>query len=292
MRFTDLLILLILAAIWGASFLFMRISAPEFGPIPLIAFRMSIAGLVLTPVFFKKEARLIARRYWLQLLISGIFGSGLSFILISYATLTLTAGFTSLMNSSVPIFSAILTASLLGERLRRPQIIGLILGILGTVILVWGKLDFRQNGHGWPIIACLTSCFFYGFGATWAKSKLHAIPPLIASAGSLSGAALILIPIALTSLPETNPSLLSWLSALALALICTALAFILFFRLIRHSSATVATSVTFLIPFFAIFWGGLFLDEKITPNMIAGLIVSLLGTALITEILGKPKLQI
>jgi len=236
----------------------------------------------VTPVFFKKEARLIVRRYWWQLLISGVFGSGISFILISYATLTLTAGFTSLMNSSVPIFSAILTATLLGERLRSTQIAGLILGILGTVILVWGKLDFRQNGHGWAIAACLASCFFYGFGATWAKSKLQTIPPLIASAGSLSGASLILIPIALTRLPETPPSLLSCFSALALAVICTALAFVLFFRLISRSSATVATSVTFLIPFFAIFWGCLFLDEKITPNMIAGLIVSLLGTALIT----------
>jgi len=288
-RWADLAILFSLAAIWGASFLFMRISVPDFGPVPLVAFRMSLAGLALTPVFLRKKARTLFKNHWWQLLVSGVIGSALSFILLSYASLTLTAGFTSLMNSSVPIFSAIIAAIWLGERLRTAQFFGLGLGILGVLILVWGKLEFHENGKGWPIVACVVSCLCYGFGASWMKSKLQGVRPLVASSGSLLGAGLVLIPFALMRLPDQSPPFLSWLSAAALALICTALAFVLFFKFIQRSGATVATSVTFLIPFFGIFWGWLFLDEKVTSQMIAGLLVTLLGTGLITGLIGGRK---
>jgi drug/metabolite transporter (DMT)-like permease len=277
-RIADVLILLFLAAIWGASFLFMRISSPDFGPVPLVAFRMTVAGLALTPVFFRKEARTLFKTHWWQLLVSGVVGSSISFILLSWASLTLSAGFTALMNSSVPVFSALIAAVWLGERLRTSQFIGLGLGILGVLILVWGKLEFHQNGRGWPIV-----------GVSWMKSKLQGVRPLVASSGSLLGAGLVLIPFALTRLPEKSPPLSSWLSAAALALICTALAFVLFFKLIQRSGATVATSVTFLIPFFGIFWGWLFLDEIVTTQMIAGLVVTLLGTGLIIGMIGKRK---
>ena len=287
MRIADFFILLFLAAIWGASFLFMRISAPGFGPVPLIAFRMGLAGLALSPIFLSKEARQIARDHWWQLLISGAFGSGISFILLSYATLTLSAGFTSLMNSSVPVFSALFASIWLGERLRTSQFFGLALGILGVVILVWGKLEFHNQGRGWPIAACVASCVFYGFGAIWIKSRLHSVPPLIASSGSLLGAGLVLTPFALAHLPNSVPTTQSWLSATALALLCTALAFVLFFRLIKRTGATAATSVTFLIPFFGIFWGWLFLNEDVTNQMIAGMAVTLLGTGLTTGFIGK-----
>ncbi|MDA8968912.1 DMT family transporter [Akkermansiaceae bacterium] len=288
MRIGDLLILLLLAALWGASFLFMRIAAPEFGPLPLVAFRMGLAGLALSFVFFQKEARESAKQHWWELLVSGVVGSSLAFILLSYATLTLSAGFTSLMNSSVPIFSAIIAAIWLKERLRLPQIIGLGFGVIGVGILVWGKLDFTSDGQGWPIAACIVACGCYGFGASWMKSKLSQVRPFVGSAGSLLGAALVLIPFALMQLPETSPSLRSWGSAVALALLCTALAFVFFFKLIQRSSATVATSVTFLIPFFAIFWGWLFLDEIVTTQMLLGLGVTLIGTSLITGVLGRP----
>lgn len=291
MRIADFFILLFLAAIWGASFLFMRISAADFGPVPLIAFRMGLAGLALAPVLLKKEARKMALDHWWQLLISGVFGSALSFILLSYATLTLSAGFTSLMNSSVPVFSALLAAIFLGERLRISQFLGLALGILGVVILVWGKLEFHKDGRGWPITACVIACLFYGFGAIWIKSKLRDVPPLIASSGSLLGAGLVLTPFALASLPDTLPTAQSWLSAIALSLLCTALAFVLFFRLIRRTGATAATSVTFLIPFFGIFWGWLILNEVVTSQMITGMIVTLLGTGLTTGVIGKSDLK-
>ncbi|MDB4294979.1 DMT family transporter [Akkermansiaceae bacterium] len=288
MRIGDLLILLLLAALWGASFLFMRIAAPEFGPLPLVAFRMGLAGLALSFVFFQKEARESAKQHWWELLVSGVVGSSLAFILLSYATLTLSAGFTSLMNSSVPIFSAIIAAVWLKERLRLSQFIGLGFGVIGVGILVWGKLDFTSDGQGWPIAACIVACGCYGFGASWMKSKLSKVRPFVGSAGSLLGAALVLIPFALMQLPETSPSLRSWGGAIGLALLCTALAFVFFFKLIQRSSATVATSVTFLIPFFAIFWGWLFLDEIVTTQMLLGLGVTLIGTSLITGVLGRP----
>jgi len=157
-------------------------------------------------------------------------------------------------------------------------------------ILVWDKLDFKPSGQGWPIFACLIAALFYGFGANWMKSKLPAVRPLVGSAGSLLGASLVLIPLALVNLPAELPTPAAWLHATALALLSTALAFVFFFRLIRQSGPTVATSVAFLIPFFGIFWGWLFLDEEVTVRMIAGLAVTLLGTALITGIIGRKSL--
>ena len=233
----------------------------------------------------------MAKKYWWQLLVSGVMGSSVSFVLLSYASLSLSAGFTSLMNSSVPIFSAVIAAVWLGEKLRVPQIIGLGFGILGVGILVWDKLDFRDDGLGWPIAACVLSCLCYGFGASWMKSRLQKVRPLVGSAGSLLGAGLVLVPFALTRLPDTMPSAKSWFSAIALALVCTALAFVLFFKLIQRSGATVATSVTFLIPFFGIFWGWLVLDEVVTNQMILGLLVTLFGTALITGVVGRENVK-
>jgi drug/metabolite transporter (DMT)-like permease len=283
----DFLTLLFLAAIWGASFLFMRISSPEFGPVPLIALRMFLAGLLLAPVFVRDEARGFVRRHWLDLLVSGVFGSALAFMLLSYATLTLSAGFTSLLNTSVPVVSAVLGAIWLKERLSREQLFGIAMGICGGVILVWGKLDFQTEGTGWAVVACVLACLGYGFGAIWMKARLQGVPPLVASSGSLLGAGLILMPGAIFFLPEEMPSSKSWASAIALAIGCTALAFVLFFRLIQRTSPTVATSVTFLIPFFAVFWGWLFLDEKVTTQMVLGLMVTLTGTALITRVTGR-----
>jgi len=287
MRIGDLLILLVLAGLWGASFLFMRISAPDFGPVPLVALRMTLAGLFLAPVFLRKEAREVVATYWWQLLVSGVMGSSVSFLLLSYASLTLSAGFTSLMNSSVPVFSAVIAAVWLGEKLRILQIVGLGFGILGVAVLVWDKLDFGAAGLGWPVSACILSCLCYGFGASWMKSRLQYVRPLVASAGSLLGAGLVLIPFALVRLPGAMPPVTSWWSAIALALLCTALAFVLFFKLIQRSGATVATSVTFLIPFFGIFWGWLVLDEVVTGRMFVGLTVTLFGTSLTTGVIGS-----
>lgn len=284
-RIADLLNLLLLAAIWGASFILMRISAPEFGPVPLIAFRMTLAGLALAPIFFQKEARISYRTNWWQLLVSGVVGSALAFMLLSYATLTLSAGFTSLLNSSVPIFSALIAAVWLKERLTWLQLVGISFGIIGVLVLVWDKMDFQKTGIGWAVVACIAACFCYGFGAAWMKSKLQNIRPLVASSGSLLGAGLVLIPFALLRLPEEWPSPLSWWCAVALALICTALAFVFFFKLIQRTSATVATSVTFLIPFFGIFWGWLFLDEVVTGQIVLGMVISLLGMAMITKVI-------
>lgn len=267
----------------------MRVAVPHFGPVPLVALRMTLAGLALSPVFLRRRSRQLFRTHWWHLLVSGVVGTSIPFVLLSWATLTLTAGFTSLMNSSVPIFSALIAAAWLGERLRATQILGLALGITGVAVLVWGKLDFSHHGQGWPILACLTAGLCYGFGASWMKRHLQNVPPPVASAGSLLGAGLILAPLALAQLPATPPPPVSWFPATALALLCTALAFILFFNLIQRSGATVATSVTFLIPFFGIFWGWLILDETITAQMVLGLLVTLLGTALITGVLGRRK---
>jgi len=286
-RIGDLLTLLFLAAAWGASFLFMRVASPEFGPIGLVTFRTGLAGLALSYVFLQSDARAEAKAHWWQLTVSGFVGTAIPFALFAYATLKLSAGFTSLLNASIPIFSALIATVWLRDRLTGKQLLGLAFGLLGVSILVWNKLDFDPSGQGWAIFACLMATLCYGFVANWMKSKLPAVRPLVGSAGSLLGATVVLIPLAFIFPPSRTPSLEAWLHATALALVSTALAFVFFFRLIRESSATVATSVAFLIPFFGIFWGCLFLDEKVTSQMLVGLAVTLSGTALITGLLGR-----
>ncbi len=291
MHTSDFSRLILLAALWGASFLFMRIAAPEFGPAPLVLLRTAVSVVCLVPLLLDTNIRSAIFQHRYSMLIVGVFNCALPFTLLAYATLSVEAGFASLLNSTTPLFTAIIGAFVLNISLRRSQILGLILGFAGVAVLGWGQLSFKTGGTGWAIVAALTATLSYGIAANYTRQKLSGVSARAITAGSMIAATLVLLPIAIPLLPEQNPSLLAWSSGLGLAVLCTAFAFVLYFNLIAKAGATAATTVTFIVPVFAILFGVWLLDEALTPRITAGMIVILLGTGLTTGLIGTQKVK-
>ena len=279
--------LILLAAIWGASFLFMRIGAPEFGPIALIFLRVGIATLVLIPVARSEVARQHLRSRAWPLLVVGIFGSAIPFCLFAYSTLYINAGFDSILNATTPLWTALIAMIWLKIPLARSQMLGLFIGLMGVVILVWDKIGDGLSDVWLAIGAVLLATLSYGFAANYSKQRLAGIPPFVVALGSQFFATIMLFPFAFFYWPPESISLSAWSALIALGVICTGFAFVIYFRLIENVGAAYATSVTFLIPVFGVLWGAVFLHEAISLNMIIGSFVILLGTALGS---GKVKL--
>jgi drug/metabolite transporter (DMT)-like permease len=279
--------LLLLAAIWGASFLFMRIAAPEFGPVPLIATRVSIAAVFLLVVLTVRGGIRDLYRHAPALIFIGAFSSALPFSLIAYAVLYVTGGFASVLNATVPLFGALVAYFWLGESFGPMRALGLGVGFLGVLVLVWGNISFAPGGSGWAVLAGLSASVLYGIVASFTKKYLSDVDPLISATGSQTAATIILVIPAIIYWPASTPSPLSTISALALGIVCTGIALVFFFRLISRVGPAKAITVTYLIPAFGVFWGYLFLDEPVTVNMLAGCGVILLGTALANGLIGR-----
>lgn len=282
----DLLDLTLLAALWGGSFLFMRYAVPDFGVVPLIWLRVALASVCLLPLLLMKRQLGALRRQAGALTVMGLFNSGLPFLLIAWATLSITAGLASIMNAMTPVFTALIGALWLGDRLDGRRGLGLLLGLAGVALLAADKADFRPGGSGWAIVAMVLATACYGFAANHTRRYLQGVPALVNATGTQLVSALVLLPPALWSWPERMPGLGPWLAALVLGVACSALAYLLFFRLIARVGASRAVTVTFLVPVFGTLWGALFLDEPVTASMLAGGAVVLLGTGLATGVIG------
>lgn len=286
MKPRDLLDLTLLAALWGGSFLFMRYAVPDFGVVPLIWLRVALASVCLLPLLLLKRQFGALRQQAGALTVMSLFNSGLPFLLIAWATLSITAGLASIMNAMTPVFTALIGALWLGDRLDGRRSLGLLLGLAGVALLAADKADFRPGGSGWAIVAMLLATACYGFAANHTRRYLQGVPALVNATGTQLVSALVLLPPALWSWPERMPGLGPWLAALVLGVACSALAYLLFFRLIARVGASRAVTVTFLVPVFGTLWGALFLDEPVTASMLAGGAVVLLGTGLATGVIG------
>lgn len=289
MKPRDLLDLTLLAALWGGSFLFMRYAVPDFGVVPLIWLRVALASVCLLPLLLLKRQFGALRRQAGALTVMSLFNSGLPFLLIAWATLSITAGLASIMNAMTPVFTALIGALWLGDRLDGRRGLGLLLGLAGVALLAADKADFRPGGSGWAIVAMLLATACYGFAANHTRRYLQGVPALVNATGTQLVSALVLLPPALWSWPERMPGLGPWLATLVLGVACSALAYLLFFRLIARVGASRAVTVTFLVPVFGTLWGALFLGEPVTASMLAGGAVVLLGTGLATGVIGGQR---
>lgn len=285
MKTNDLAELAVLAALWGASFLFMRLGAAEFGPVALAAVRVAGAALVLIPLLHWRGQMGELRRHWRAIFVVGVTNSALPFLFFSYAALSISAGLSSIFNASAPLWGALVAWCWLRERPTLARTLGLAIGFAGVVGLAWEKASFKPGGSGWAIVACLAAALCYGFSANFTRKRLQGVAPMAVAAGSQFAAALLLALPALWWWPATAPSAHAWAMVALLAVLCTGLAYLLYFRLIAHVGAANAIAVTFLIPAFAVLWGWLFLAEALTPAMAIGCAVILLGTALATGVL-------
>ena len=289
MSLQDTARLLLLAIIWGASFLLMRIAAPEFGPVPLIFLRSAVAAVCFAAVFRVARNRALLRQHLGAFVLLGIVNTALPFSLLAYSTLSLEAGFTSLLNATTPIFAAVIGAAMFSTPLRKTQVLGLAVALTGVAILSWDRLSFKPGGSGLAVIAALAASASYGVAVNFTKHQLATIPPQVVSAGALVMSSLVLLVPGLILWPEETPSTRAWSSALLLAVVCTALAYALFFSLLKRSGAMAASSVTFLIPVFAILWGAAILGETIDPQLLLGMLVTLAGTALAVGIFPRKR---
>jgi drug/metabolite transporter (DMT)-like permease len=276
----NFLELLLLAAIWGASFLFMRIAAPEFGPIPLMALRVGIAMLVLMPVLRSAAARQQLRAKLWPLFVVGVTNSAVPFCLLAYAALSVNAGMDSILNATTPLWAALIASAGFQVSLGRQQIFGLLTGFAGVVVLVWDSLSAGSAGVPLAIAAALLAALFYGFAVNYSKRHLAGVKPQIVAFGSQCFATLVLWPLAATCWPRHAISASIWGCVVALGVVCTAVAYLLFFRLIERAGSTYAASVTFLIPVFGVLWGAALLGEKVTMLMLTGCLIVLAGTAI------------
>jgi drug/metabolite transporter (DMT)-like permease len=278
--------LVLLAALWGASFIFMRLGAAEFGPVALSALRVAGAALCLLPLLRARDDWSALRRHALPIVVVGLFNSALPFVFGSAATLVLGGGLAAVFNASSPLWGAAIAWFWLGERLSCTRVLGLTLGFAGVIGLAAAKSGLAPAGQAELVLlasaSALAAALCYGFAVHYTRRRLNDVPPMALAAGSQLAAALVLAVPALWWWPAQPPSATAWLALAALAMMCTALAYILYFRLIARAGAAKAIAVTFLIPVFAMAWGALFLDERIDAAMVAGCAVILLGTALAT----------
>lgn len=285
MKLSDLRDLLLLAALWGGSFLFMRVGVPAFGPVPMIELRVLFAALLLLPLLaHRRQLNLLADNKT-PLLLLGVLTSALPFCLFAFAMIELTSGFTSIINASTPLFGAIIAAVFLAQQLTKLKVIGLIIGFAGVVSLILSRGTFSMEAGGLSIAAAVFAALSYGIAANYSSQALKGVPSLAIAGGSQLAAALVLAVPAIVFWPSQAPSMIDWLNMLVLGFLCTGIAYLLYFRLIENLGATGAVSVTFLIPAFAMLWGGLIIDEEITSAMVVSCLIILVGTALTTGLL-------
>ena len=288
MKTSHLAELLALAALWGASFLFMRMGAAEFGPVALSAVRVIGATLFLLPLLRLRGQTAVLREHWRPIFIVGITNSAVPFLCFSYAALSITAGLSAIFNAASPLFGALIAWLWLNDRLTASRMLGLAIGFGGVLWLAWDKASFKPGGSGWAIVACLAATFMYGLSANFTKKRLAGVAPLAVAAGSQLSAAIVLVLPALWWWPTAMPSQQAWVAAGLLAIACTGVAYVLYFRLIANIGPANAIAVTFLIPVFAVLWGWWFLDESLTVAMLFGCAVIVVGTGLATGVLKLP----
>src|SRR5215204_1556982 len=289
MRPRDFAGLFLLGALWGGSFLFIRVAVPALGPFLLVELRVGLAAAALFLYALAAGNMPKIRSRWRSFLVLGFLNAAVPFSLISAAEIHLTASLAVILNSTTVMFTAIVAAVWMGDALTARKFVGIILGVVGVTVLVgWDPVPLNGVVLS-STLAMLVASLSYALGATYAKHAFSGIPPLGMALGQLSGATALLLPLAVVSLPERAPSSVVVLSMLGLALLSTAVAYMIYFRLIENVGPTSTVTVTLLVPVFGLLFGVLLLEEPFGPGTLAGLGIILTSVVLITGIAPRKK---
>ncbi len=256
--------LAILAAIWGASFLFQRVAAPEFGTAPLSELRLALGALVLLPFLWLQRAK-FPTALWPKLALVGAINSAIPFALFAWAAQRAPAGVGAITNAMAVLFTALVAFLFFRERIAPRKVVALLVGFIGVVVLA----SDRTAGHdfAWAATAGAGAAFLYGVGANLVPRLFGGLPPAAVAAATLGGAALLSLPFAVMHWPSHAVSAPAWGSAIALGVICTGLAYAMYYRLIQRIGASRAVTVTYLVPIAAVAWAWTLLDEPLTWSM-------------------------
>jgi drug/metabolite transporter (DMT)-like permease len=278
----DLGALLLLSALWGASFIYIRVAVPALGPFVLVELRVGLAAvaLALCAALVGRLPKLRGR--WRQFALLGAVNVAIPFSLISTAEINLTASLAAILNSTTVMFTAVVAAVWMGDALTARKLVGVALGIVGVTVLVgWDPIAMN-----WAVAlsvgAMLAASLAYALGSVYAKRTFADAPPLAIASGQLTAAAMLMLPLAAVSAPEQSPSTIVVLSVLGLALPSTAVAYMLYFRLIANVGPTSTSTVTLLVPLFGLLFGVVLLDEPVGVGTLAGLVLILSSVTLIT----------
>jgi drug/metabolite transporter (DMT)-like permease len=267
----------LLAAIWGASFLFMRVAAGHFGAFALVEVRLSLGALILLPLLWRARAQ-FTLGLWLKLAGIAAINSASPFLLFAWAAQHAPAGVGAIANATAVMFAALTALVFFGEPISRKRTIGLLLGFVGVIVLASGKMGGIRV---WPAaLAGTGAAFLYGCGANLIRRQLVGLPAGAVAAATLICAAVLVLPLALLTWPSTAIPPASWLSAVLLGILCTGIAFVIYYRLINRIGAPQAATVTYLVPLFGVLWAWLMLGEPLTPTMAVAGVLILGGVAL------------
>lgn len=271
--------LVVLGAIWGASFLFMRVAADDFGALALVEVRLALGALVLFPFLWGARSRFPAT-LWLKLALIGAINSALPFILFAWGAERAPAGIGAIANAMTVPFTTLIAFLFFGERIGMWRSIALAIGFAGVVVLA----SDRTAGANvtWAAAAGTTASLFYGIGINLARRHLGGLPPAALASATLGCAAVLTLPFAVAQWPRASIPFESWASAAALGVLCTGLAFVAYYRLIARIGASRTSTVTYLIPLFGVVWAWLVLGEALTWSMaVAGTMI--LGSVAIAQ---------
>src|ERR687897_1657533 len=282
MRPRDFAGLILLGALWGGSFLFIRVAVPALGPFLLVELRVGLAAAALFLYALAVGSMPKIRNRWKSFLVLGFFNAAVPFSLISASEIPLTASLAAILNSTTVMFTVVVAAVWMGDALTMRKVAGVVLGVLGVTVLVgWDPIAMN-----WVVVlsvgAMLAASLSYALGAVYAKRTFAGSPPLAIAIGQLTAASMLILPLAAVSVPDERPSTIVVLSILGLALPSTALAYMLYFRLISNVGPTSTSTVTLLVPLFGLVFGVLLLDEPVGLGTLAGLILILSSVTLIT----------
>lgn len=269
--------LVLLGAIWGSSFLFMRVAAPDFGPVPLVQTRLLLGALVLSPMLWRVRASLRWAHLW-RLLIIGALSSAIPFVLFAWGAERAPAGIGAITNSMTALFTPLVAFAAFSERIGGRRMIGLLAGFAGVVVLASGHMAGAEIG--WATLAGTLATLCYGIAANLIKRFLSDLPPIAVAAGTLVSAAMLTLPLALLTWPSHPIPAHAWAAAASLGMLCTGLAYAFYFRLIRRIGASRASTTTYLVPLFGMTWAWLFLSEPVTPTMLLAALLIVGGVLL------------
>ena len=272
--------LALLGAIWGGSFLLQRVAVPALGP-GLVSFgRIALAALAMLLLTRSLGRRLHWRSRWHDFLVVGGMNSAIPFFLFAYAAPSLPSGYLALLNGMVPMFT-VLVAWAGGTPPTAGKSAGIMLGILGVGLIVGFGVVAINASTLLAFAAGATAALLYALATVQVRKRFLGVDPLVIATGSLCAAAPLLLPLAMISLPQAQVTVPALLCLVALGLICTALAYVLYFGLLHDAGAERATTVTLLVPVFALAFGAVLLSEPVTVSGVAGCVLVLLSIALI-----------
>ena len=278
----DLGFLLFLGAVWGGAFLFLRIAAPQVGPLWAAEIRIGLAAIILLAIAGPRAHRALRGRF-LKVAVVGAAFSAIPFSLIAFAALTLPAGFGALLNAATPIFTALVAAAWLGHRLTGRAVVGMAVGVAAVLVLVgWSPLPLGPEAFA-AVAASLVAALSYAIGGTFIRRYLPGVSGIELATGQLTSGALLLLPFAILSGPPGAVGTDGLVALIGVATLSTALAWPIFFRVLSHTTPTVASTVTFIVPAFGITWGAIVLSESVGPELIAGFGLVFVSLVLVTN---------